>query len=151
VRLLRVFLGVALAGCLSHATILKKLTMDEMVSQSSAVVHGRIVASRVEWNGSHSAIVTVYTVQANRYLLGSLGSSFELVEPGGIIGNLVMSVTGAPHFALNEEVILFVWTDKVHGKHQAIGFEQGVYRLRQRRDLTEFLSKVNAAVVRRPR
>ncbi len=145
---MRYILSVTLAASLCHAALLKRLSMDEMAAQSSAIVHGRIIASRVEWTKSHSAIMTIYTVEPDLYLKGSLGRTFELSEPGGTIGNLTYTVAGAPHFGSNEEVILFVWTHPVYGKHQAIGLGQGVYRVRQRQELAQFLALVSQALAR---
>ena len=130
-RFVKIFLLLALVAGSCQATLQKTLDLDQLVDESSAIVHARIVASRVDWNSSHTSIVTLYTVEAGRYLKGSLGSSFELVELGGQIGNLAMSVAGAPHFPAGEEVVLFLWTDGIYGRHQAIGFEQGVFRVRK--------------------
>ena len=60
-----------------------------------------------------------------------MGASFELAEPGGELHGLVMHTSGAPHFRVGEEAVLFVWTDGVQGRQQAIGLEQGVFRVRR--------------------
>lgn len=128
-RLVKILLLLTFAVGSCQAALQKTLDLDQLVDESSAIVHARIKDSRVDWNSSHTSIVTFYTVEAGRYLKGSLGSSFELVELGGQIGNLAMSVAGAPHFQAGEEVVLFVWTDGIYGRHQANGFEQGVFRV----------------------
>ena len=120
---------LALATC--HAALLQILDLNQLTKESSAVVHGRIEASRVEWNTARTRILTVYTVRAERYLKGFLGPTFELTEPGGELHGLAMRISGAPHFRLGEEAVLFVWTDGVRGRQQAIGFEQGVFRVRR--------------------
>jgi hypothetical protein len=106
------------------------LSLDQMSDQSSAIVHGKVVASRMEWNSTHTSIVTIYTVKASRYLKGGLGDTFELTELGGQVGNLSMNADGVPRFTAGEEVVLFVWTDGIYHLNQAIGFEQGVFRVR---------------------
>ena len=129
-RFLRVFLFLLLVIGPLEAAVLRIVDLDRLAEESSAIVHGRIVSSRVEWNHGHTAILTIYTVRAERYLKGFLGETFELTEPGGELDGLVLHVPGAPHFRLGEEVVLFVWTDNLYGRHQAIGFEQGVFRVR---------------------
>jgi hypothetical protein len=121
-------LVAACLACIASAATLQILTLDEMTGAASAVVQGRIVASRSDWiNGKGSQIYTFYTVQAESYLKGNLGSSFQLTEPGGNVGILNGSVPGAPAFQVGEQVVLFVQTD---GRfHQAIGYEQGVFRM----------------------
>ena len=111
------------------ATTLLRLDLDDLTGESSAVVYGKIVASRVEWNSGRTLIYTVYTVAPTEYLKGRLGPVFELYEPGGVLDGLQMSVAGAPAFSVGQEAVLFVWTDP-HGQHQVTGFEQGAFPVR---------------------
>ncbi len=114
----------------AYAATLQILTLDQMTAQASAVVQGRIVAMRSDWiNGKGSSIYTYYTVQADSYLKGNLGRTFQLTEPGGQVGNIVGSVPGAPSFHVGEPVVLFIQTDGPRNWHQAIGYEQGVFRV----------------------
>ena len=113
----------------TRATTLLRLDLDDLTTESSAVVYGRIVASRVEWNPGRTLIYTVYTVEPMEYLKGRLGPVFELYEPGGTLDGLQMSVAGVPALSVGQEAILFVWTDP-HGQHQVTGFEQGAFPVR---------------------
>lgn len=113
----------------AEATTLKRLDLDDLTAESSAVVYGKIVAKRVEWNSSRSMIFTVYTVLADQYLKNALGPVFELHEPGGELDGLGMRVAGVPAFSVGQEAVLFVWTDK-RGQHQVTGFEQGSFPVR---------------------
>ena len=126
-----VLLLFSLAAGLGHGAVMKTLDLDQLTEESDTIVHGRIVAARVEWNRPHTSILTLYTVEADRYWKGFLGASFELAEPGGEVDGLVMHVPGAPRFRVGEEVVLFVWTDDVYGRHQANGYEQGAFRVRK--------------------
>ena len=111
------------------ATTLVRLDLDDLTGESSAVVYGKIVASRTEWNQARTLIYTVYTVAPVEYLKGRLGPTFELYEPGGTLDGLQMSIAGVPSFSVGQEAVLFVWTDP-RGQHQATGFEQGVFPVR---------------------
>lgn len=130
-RLLRLAFTIWLAPATCHGELLQILDLNQLTQESCAVVHGRIEASRVEWNTAHTTILTVYTVRAERYLKGFLGPRFELTEPGGELDGLAMHISGAPYFRQGEEAVIFVWTDRVGGRQQAIGFEQGVFRVRR--------------------
>jgi len=111
------------------ATTLARLDLDDLTGESSAVVHGKIVASRVEWNRDRTLIYTVYSVAPVEYLKGRLGPTFELHEPGGTLDGIQLSVSGVPSFSVGQEAVLFVWTDP-RGQHQVTGFEQGVFAVR---------------------
>jgi len=125
-------MAIAAVACFSAgAAILKLLYLDDMAEKSAVVVHATVIGSRTEWNSSRSAIMTVYTARAHRYLKGFLGETFEFREPGGQIGNLAMDVPGVPAFRPNEETVLFLWTDGQSGRHRCIGMEQGALRVRQ--------------------
>src|SRR5206468_4623537 len=76
-------------------------------------------------------ILTYYTIEPTRYLKGNLGRAFEIAEPGGVIGNRALAVPGAPQFQVGEELVLFVWTSGTPKRHQAIGFDQGAFRIRR--------------------
>jgi len=117
------FLSLAMGYC-AMATTLSRMDLDDLTAESHAVVHGKIVASRTEWDKNHNVIYTFYTVQPLEYLKGNLGPSFELQELGGERDGLVMTVASVPVFTVGDETVLFVWTD-AQGRHQVIGFEQG--------------------------
>jgi hypothetical protein len=129
-RFLKWVLLLAVAAVPAFSTVLQKLSVDEMARVSSAVVHGRIVGARSEWNQAPRNIVTVYTVEAFRYLKGGHGRTFEIRQMGGTVGGLSQSVAGSPHFRVGDEVVLFLWTSPDDGHREAVGFEQGVFRVR---------------------
>ena len=111
------------------ATTLVRLDLDDLTGESSAVVYGKVTASRVEWNQARTLIYTVYTVEPTEYLKGRLGPMFELYEPGGTLDGIQLSVGGVPSFSVGQEAVLFVWTDR-QGQHQVTGFEQGAFPVR---------------------
>lgn len=109
---------------LAPATTLQRMDLDDLTAESHVIVFGKIVASRAEWDKTHSAIYTFYTVQPIQYLKGQLGASFELQEMGGERDGLMMKVPSAPVFSVGQEEVLFVWTDEL-GRHLVIGMSQG--------------------------
>jgi len=128
-RFLLVWTLVSALGCLSgDAAVLIHLTFEEMTEQSSAIVLGRCVAVRSEWNADHTKIVTHNVFEVRQYYKGALGARITITELGGQVGDLVAEYSGIPHFAVGEEAILFVWTDP-RGQHQVIGLTQGKFRV----------------------
>ena len=53
-RLLRLAFRTSLALATCHATSLQILDLNQLIKESSAMVHGRIEASRVQWNTAHT-------------------------------------------------------------------------------------------------
>src|SRR2546425_13055146 len=91
----RLPLFVIFLASLCGAATLQILNLDEMTANSTAIVQGRIVSTRSDWSDSqNNSIVTIYTIQAGRYLKGNLGVTFEIAEPGGRMGNLVITAAG---------------------------------------------------------
>jgi hypothetical protein len=124
-------LPILLLASLAGAATLQILNLDEMTAQSSAVVQARVTGSRTEWNDANKKnfVVTKYTLQSDHYIKGNLGSTFELVEPGGRLGDRITSIPGAPVFREGDELVLFVWTHPTTGTHQSMGFDQGAFRI----------------------
>jgi hypothetical protein len=121
-----------LGVCLASASTLQVLTLDDMTAQSSAVVHAHVLAAHADWSSpKKNSVMTRYTFKADRYLKGNLGSTFELIEPGGTMGMLTTSVPGAPVYQVGEEIILFVWTVPGTNVYRTIGFEQGAFRVKR--------------------
>lgn len=103
-----------------------------MTAQSSAVVHAHLLSSRADWSPySKGVVITRYTFKADRYLKGNLGSTFEIVEPGGSMPTMTTSVPGAPTYQAGEEVVLFVWTVPGTSVHRTLGFDQGAFRVKR--------------------
>ena len=128
-RFLFVWVWIAGLGCLSgRAAVLIHLTFKEMAEQSSAIVLGRCVAVRSEWNADHSNIVTHNVFEVSQYYKGNLGQRITITELGGQVGEWVALYSGIPHFRVGEEAVLFVWTGP-QGQHQVIGLTQGKFRV----------------------
>lgn len=108
----------------TQATTLLRMDLDDLTAESHAIVYGKVIASRTEWDANRRWIFTIYTVQPAEYLKGHLGAVFELREPGGERDGVRMSIPSVPAFEVGQEAVLFVWTDPQE-QHQVIGFEQG--------------------------
>lgn len=112
----------------ANAAVMIHLTFEEMTSKSSAILMGRCVDVRSEWNAEHTAIVTHNVFEVREYYKGNLGSRVTITELGGQVGTWVADFTGMPRFQVGEESLLFVWTGP-DGQHQVIGFTQGKFRM----------------------
>jgi len=106
---------------MSVSALMIRLTLDDLVEESDAVVIGKVVdifpSRKVDgkpmdvttevvepWN-----IITDVVIEVERYLYGKLQSSYiAVMVRGGRVGDMVMWVEDEPVFNLGEEVALFL-------------------------------------------
>lgn len=107
-----------------HSTVMLPMFLDDLTGTSQTVVLGSIASKHTEWGADRRMIYTVYTVAPKEYLKGSLGSSFQLREPGGELDGEGFYVASVPQYEVGQEAVLFVWTDPA-GRHQVTAYDQG--------------------------
>lgn len=126
-RLLRAAILLAAAALAAGATTLEKLSVEEMVQKSTAVVRARAsLASSVQRG---SMIYTVYRLQVSEVLKGSVPPSAEVYVPGGTYGRYRQSIAGSPVLESGKEYVLFLWASP-RGLVQVIGLSQGVFQVK---------------------
>ena len=122
-----VFALLLLAAALSAAT-LERLSLDEMIQKSTAIIRGRVTSSYGAPRGS--IIYTHYRIQAIDRWKGPEGAELDVVVPGGVAGGLRQTFSGAPKLAPGAEYVLFLWTGS-SGLTHVIGLSQGVFSVKQ--------------------
>jgi hypothetical protein len=127
---MRVLIVVCLLGCVAplSALTVKPLTFTELVQESSAVVHGRVIEVRGQWTADRGGIESLVVVEVAAYMKGALGDQVMVRVPGGQVGKFVNIIPGAPRFAAGDRVVLFL---KTSGPSIPVitGTSQGVYRV----------------------
>lgn len=116
-----VLLAVALPGA-----TLQKLSFDEMVGHSTAIVRAKIGPGSGRQHGA--LVYTHHTVTVLESWKGAPAASINVVVPGGQVGRLHQSVAGAPVLTPGSELVLFLWTSR-SGLTHVIGLSQGVFQL----------------------
>lgn len=122
----RFIAGIAALVASVQAATLERLTLDQMIHKSTAIVRGRVLGSRSAFRGP--IIYTYFTVQVVEGWKGPESPQIEVAVPGGTANGLHQSFSGAPRLASGNEYILFLWTGS-SGLTQIIGFSQGVFSL----------------------
>lgn len=121
------------------ATTLLKMSMNDLIAQSTSIVRAKITGSRTSAVGKD--IFTYYQVQVSDTLKKGAILPAEFAVPGGVYGNLRQIAVGSPVFAEGQEYVLFLWTSR-SGMTQIIGLTQGMFNLTQ--------DASGAAVLNRP-
>jgi hypothetical protein len=120
-----------LAGAL-HAATLERLSFDDMVTKSTDIVRGRVVASNASFRGTPrrgGVIYTFYTVEVAERWKGGGGSRIDIAVPGGAVDNLRQTFAGAPSLLPATDYVFFLWTSP-SGLTQIIGLSQGLLNLK---------------------
>jgi len=109
-----------------RAATLARLTLADMVSKSTAIVHGRVTSASTVWQ--KSIIYTHYQLQVIEQWKGAAQSSVDVAVPGGVLNGIRQTFPGAPDLAIGQEYVLFLWTSS-QGITYTLGFTQGVFSL----------------------
>ena len=116
---------ISCIGLLQAAT-LERLSLDELIDQSSAIVRGRVTGSSATFTGS--AIYTHYKVQVLQSWKGAAQGTVDVAVPGGTANGLRQTFSGAPQLIAGKEYVLFLWTSK-SGLTWITGLSQGLFDL----------------------
>lgn len=109
-----------------HAATLERLSLDEMVEKSTAIVRGRITTAYSE---AHRGIIyTHYGVQVIERWKGQPQAAEDVMVPGGAVQGLRQTFSGSPRLTEGREYVLFLWKAKSGGTH-LIGLTQGLFSL----------------------
>jgi hypothetical protein len=115
-----------LASCalaVSAAT-LERLSLDQMIIKSSAIVRGKVLNSHTTSSGP--VIYTHYNIEVSETLKGPARTSAEFQLPGGVSNNSRQSFAGVPQFSVGDEYVFFLWSGK-NGTTQVLGLTQGLF------------------------
>ena len=129
-RSLLAVLFVALAGFGADATTVIPLTFEQLVTESQAVVYGRVSDVRSQWTADHRFIESVVTVEILRGMKGSARDSISFTTPGGQVGRYLNVIPGAPTFAAGDLAVFFL-TAQGPRLPVTTGLTQGIYRVRR--------------------
>ncbi|HZP48595.1 MAG TPA: hypothetical protein VFB07_08675 [Vicinamibacterales bacterium] len=132
-RTLTLLLSCLLAASSVGATTLVPADLGELSHDAVAIARGRVVGVDARWTDDHRAIETLVTLEVERYVKGNLGAAVQFRVPGGRLGRFRSVFVGAPEFAVDDHVVVFLGANGPAIPH-LVGFSQGVYRLLLTRD-----------------
>ena len=122
--LVQFVLAVSLA-CSALATTLERLTLDEMIQKSTAIVRGKVLDFSTVQRGN--VVYTVYRLQVAERIKGGAGpATTEIYLPGGAIAGYRQSFAGTPQMNRGADYVVFVWVSP-KGVPQVVGLGQGLF------------------------
>jgi hypothetical protein len=123
------FLSASLALAVpARATVLISADLGELSRDARAIVRGRVAALDAQWTDDRGSIETIVTLEVESYLKGALGAALRFRVPGGELGRFRSIVVGAPEFALNQHLVVFLGA-RGPSVPYVLGLNQGVFRL----------------------
>jgi len=121
----------------------RQVPMAELLDQSAAVVQGTVEGLSQDF-GDDGLIWTSVTLDVTDRLHRSNAAQVVFRLPGGTVGDLSLTVPGAPTFEPGQEVMVFLDGDKLHG------FGQGAFLVEEGHAWRGLGNALHAEPVRRP-
>lgn len=120
----------ALCAFRADATTVIRLSFEQLVNESQAVVYGRVTDVRAQWTADRRFIESVVTVDVLRDMKGTARESIAFTVPGGQVGRYLNVIPGAPTLASGDLAVFFL-TARGARLPVTTGFTQGIYRVRR--------------------
>jgi hypothetical protein len=114
---------------------------QQLGEHSALVVRGKVVSVESYWNADHSKIFTRTRVGVDETYKGADQPTVDIVQLGGVVDNVRVTVHGALQWVPGEEVLLFVERQD-SGGYRVSGFSQGKFHIE--RDPKTGVAYVNA-------
>jgi hypothetical protein len=110
------------------AVTVAPLSFDELVTESTTVVYGRVSDVRGQWSDDRRRIDSFVTIEVFGRYKGSAGETLTFTVPGGQAGRYLNLIPGAPSFTRGDRAVLFL-TSRGPRLPITTGFTQGIYRV----------------------
>jgi len=128
---MRTFIVVSLLLAIAvdaRATVVIPADLGELSRDAIAIVRGRVARVDAQFTEDRGTIETIVTLEVESYMKGALGQVVRFRVPGGELGRLRSIVVGAPEFAVDQHVVVFLGAYGPSVPH-IVGFSQGVFRV----------------------
>jgi hypothetical protein len=112
----------------ARGTVLVPADLTELSRDARAIVRGRVVALDPRWSDDRRSIETIVTLEVEGYLKGTLGQTVQFRVSGGTLGRFRSVTVGAPEFAIDERIVVFLGVNGPTVPH-VLGLNQGVFRV----------------------
>ncbi|MBI3321911.1 MAG: hypothetical protein HYZ91_06570 [Candidatus Omnitrophica bacterium] len=139
--MIRCFVGIGLLLPSSWvlASVFEAVSDQQLVCESSDIVHGQVTDVQAAWDSGRTAIWTTATVQVQDVTRGDRrpNTDLQVREVGGTVDGYTIRAEGFPTFRKGEEVVLLLrpWEDG-SGTYRVWGYGRGMFVV-DRRDSHE--------------
>ena len=114
----------------SAATQVEYRSVERLGVEAAVVVRGEVSSVRSFWNESRTRILTETTVRVTDEFKGRAGREVRIVQLGGQLDDVRMTVAGALEWRAGEDVVLFL-ENSLPGAYRVSGFSQGKFSVQR--------------------
>lgn len=131
-----------------NATTLIRANLDDLATDNSTIVLGKVVESYSYWNADGTFIFTDIRVLAQETLKGDkpAGSEFTFTIMGGTVGDLTTLIIGGPELTPGKQYVLFLNEEDLPSVRATLTVRdhiQGVFDVKQVRGQLRAVSQAN--------
>ena len=108
----------------SRASLLRAMSLGELTQTADSIVVGNVVSVSAAWDLQHRRIISIIEVDIEETWKGPSPANrrIAIVQPGGSVGEMEMTVGGMPSFSVGEKLLLFLQGQR---RFQVAGMSQG--------------------------
>ena len=119
---------VLVSAASARATVFVASDVAALSRDARTIARGRVVSVEGRATDDHRGIETIVTLDVETYLKGALGPTLRFRVPGGELGRYRSVFVGAPQFAVDQRVVVFLGARGPSVPH-ILGLSEGVYRV----------------------
>lgn len=112
------------------ATQVAYMSPQDLGRNSEVVFRGRVLSVDSYWNDKHTKIFTRTRIASDETYKGSSQSVVDVVQLGGTVDNIKVTVHGALQWKPGEEVLLFLEPYDAF-TYQVLGLSQGKFAIKR--------------------
>ncbi len=111
----------------ASATLVLQRTTQQLGSDSDVVVQGTVEAVQPFWNAEGTRILTAIDIRVETAHKGAPAQTIRVVQMGGTLDGMRMTVAGALQWTPGEEILVFL--ESSQDSYRVAGFTQGKFSL----------------------